>query len=65
MRAELVFAKAQAEVALVPPAGPADISAMAACSVAYDRVELARVNRAYIAVALADHHFRLGKAVQS
>jgi hypothetical protein len=46
MRAELVFARAQCEVALVPITSPADLHGMAVASAKYDRVELARGNRA-------------------
>jgi hypothetical protein len=65
MLAELEFAKAQCEVALVPIAGPADLHTMAACSVIYDRVELARHNGAEIAIMVADEVVRLGSAVLS
>jgi hypothetical protein len=63
MRAELVFAQAQIDVALAPVVGIADVRAMAACAVAYDGIELARVNRKPIASAVAEEVF--GKAVQS
>ena len=65
MRAELVFALAQIDVASVPVTGPADLHAMADCSVTYDRVELARGNRAPIAIMVADEIFKRGSAVQS
>lgn len=65
MTAETAFAEAQAAVASTPIAGAADVQAMAACSVIYDRVELARINRAPIARVVAQEYFRLGKAVQS
>jgi hypothetical protein len=65
MTAETAFAVAQAAVASVPIAGTADVQAMAACSVIYDRVELARHNRAPIARVVAQELFRLGKAVLS
>jgi hypothetical protein len=65
MRAELVFAKAQCEVALVPITGPADLHTMAACSVIYDCVEPARTNRAPIATMVADEIFKRGSAVLS
>src|SRR5450432_1474745 len=51
MRAELVFATAQCEVALVPITGPADLHGMAVAS--YDRVELARGNRSPIGLMVA------------
>jgi hypothetical protein len=65
MRAELVFARAQCEVALVPITGAADLHAMAACSVVYDKVELARHNRAPIGLMVADEIALLGKSVLS
>jgi hypothetical protein len=65
MTAETAFAEAQAAVADVPAAGMANAQAMAACSVIYDRVELARINRAPIARVVAQEYSRLGKAVQS
>ena len=65
MRAELIFARAQCEVALVLITGAADLHAMAACSVAYDRVGLARHNRGPIGLMVADELARLGKAVLS
>jgi hypothetical protein len=65
MRAELVFALAQIDVALDPVTGPADLHAMADCAVTYDRVELARGNRAPIAIMMADEIMRLGSAVLS
>jgi hypothetical protein len=64
MTAETAFAEAQAAVASVPIAGIANVHAMAACSVIYDRVELNRHNRAPIARVVAQEYFRLGKAVQ-
>jgi hypothetical protein len=65
MTAELEFAKAQCEVALVPIAGPADLHTMAACSVIYDRIELNRKNLAPIAVMVADEIFKRGLAAIS
>jgi len=65
MEAEKTFAEAQAAVASVPIAGAADVQALAACSVVYDRVELCRHNRAPIARVVAQELSRLGKAVQS
>ena len=64
MRAELVFATAQCEVALVPIAGPADLHGMAVASAKYDRVELARGNRSPIRPMVATE-IALGSAVQS
>jgi len=58
MKAELLFAKAQTELAIVPIANAADLHVMAACSVLYDRVELCRENRAPIGLMIADHLFR-------
>jgi hypothetical protein len=65
MEAEKTFAEAQAAAAGVPIAGLADVQALAACSVIYDHVELARHNRAPIAHVVVQEYFRLGKAVQS
>jgi hypothetical protein len=65
MDAELVFSDAQAAVADVPIAGPADLDAMTGASVIYDRVDICRHNRAPIARVVAQEYFRLGKAVQS
>jgi hypothetical protein len=65
MDAELVFSDAQDAVADVPIAGPADLDAMTAASVIYDRVEVCRHNRAPIARVVAQEYFRLGQAVQS
>jgi hypothetical protein len=65
MTAETAFAEAQAAVARAPIAGMADVQALAACSVIYDRVEVARINRAPIARVVAQEYHRLGKAVQS
>jgi hypothetical protein len=65
MKAELVFAGAQIGLAVVPIASTADLEAMAACSVTYDRVDLARVNRAPIGLMVAREVSRLGMAVQS
>jgi hypothetical protein len=62
---ELEFANAQCEVALVPIESPADLHAMAACSVIYDRVELNRHNRSPIGVMVADYLFQQGQAVLS
>jgi hypothetical protein len=53
MRAELVFAAAQCEVALVPITGPADRHGMAVASAKYDRVERARGNRSPIGLMVA------------
>lgn len=64
MRAELVFATAQCEVALVPITGPADLHGMAVASAKYDRVELARGNRSPIGLMVATE-LALGSAVQS
>jgi hypothetical protein len=64
MRAELVFATAQCEVALVPITGPADLHGMAVASAKYDRVELARGNRSPIGLMVATE-IVLGSAVQS
>ena len=64
MDAETAFAAAQIAVGLVSAVSMADIQAMAACSVIYDEVELARVNRAPIARAAAFELVRLDKAVQ-
>jgi hypothetical protein len=64
MRAELVFATAQCEVALVPITGPADLHGMAVASAKYDRVELARGNRSPIGLMVATE-IALGSAVQS
>jgi hypothetical protein len=63
MEAEIAFARAQTDVAKVPIASLADLRAMATCSVAYDGIELARVNRALIAQVVANAVF--GKAVRS
>jgi hypothetical protein len=72
--AESAFAKAQDDVAEAPIASNADLHTMVACSVMYDRVELARHNRAPLAVrvagelfrtSVADQLFRQGKAVLS
>jgi hypothetical protein len=49
----------------VPITGPADVEAMAAASVIYDRVQLARGNRAPIAIMVADEIFKRGSAVLS
>jgi hypothetical protein len=57
MRAELVFARAQINLAMAPITGHADLEAMAACSVLYDRVELARGNRAPIGLVVAQEVF--------
>ena len=65
MDAELVFSDAQAAVADVPIAGPADLDAMTAASVIYDRVDICRHNRAPISRVVAQEYFRLGKAVLS
>jgi hypothetical protein len=65
MDAELVFSDAQAAVADVPIAGPADLDAMTAASVIYDRVDICRHNRAPISRVVAQEYFRLGKAVTS
>lgn len=65
MAAETAFAEAQAAVASVPVADLADVRALAACSVIYDRIELARVNRAPIGIIVAQQYFQLGRAVQS
>jgi hypothetical protein len=65
MDAELVFSDAQAAVADVPIAGPADLDAMTAASVIYDRVDICRHNRAPIARVVAQEYFRLGKAALS
>jgi hypothetical protein len=62
MEAETAFAEAQTAVANVPIAGVADVQAMAACSIIYDHVELARINRAPIARIVAREYFQ---AVQS
>jgi hypothetical protein len=64
MRAELIFARAQCEVALVPITGPADLHGMAVASAKYDRVELARGNRAPIGLMVA-HEIVLGRTVLS
>jgi hypothetical protein len=64
MCAELVFATAQCEVALVPITGPADLHGMAVASAKYDRVELARGNRSPIGLMVATE-IALGSAVQS
>ena len=63
--AETGFVAAQNAVAGTPIAGPADVQAMAACSILYDEVELARHNRAPIARMVALEYFRLGQAVRS
>jgi hypothetical protein len=65
MRAELVFVTAQCEVALVPITGAADLHGMAVASAKYDRVELARVNRGFIGLMVADEIAGLRKAVLS
>ena len=65
MKAELEFAGAQLDLALVPIAGRADPEAMAACSIIYDWVELARGNRAPIGLVVAHEVSRLAQAVQS
>jgi hypothetical protein len=63
MTAEGVFAAAQTAVASVSITGAADIEAMASASVVYDKVPLARGNRAPIAIMVADEIFRRGMAV--
>ena len=63
MAAEIAFARAQDDVAAVPVTSLADLRAMVACSLDYDGVELARINRAPIAQVVAQAVF--GKAVQS
>jgi hypothetical protein len=65
MDAEQAFVAAQTAVAAVPIVGAADLYAVAACSVVYDRVELNRHNRAPIASVVAQEYVRLGKAVRS
>jgi hypothetical protein len=65
MKAELEFAGAQLDLALVPISGRADLEAMAACSVIYDRVELCRFNRAPIGIIVADEISRRAQAVQT
>jgi len=65
MTAEGAFAAAQTAVASVPITGAADVEAMAAASVIYDKVELARGNRAPIAIMVADEIFKRGLAVLS
>jgi hypothetical protein len=65
IRAELVFAKAQCEVAIVPITSPADLHGMAVASAKYDRVDLARVNRGLIGLMVADEIAGLRKAVLS
>jgi hypothetical protein len=64
MRAELVFARAQCVVALVPITGPADLHGMAVASAKFDRVELDRGNRSPIGLMVATE-IALGSAVQS
>jgi hypothetical protein len=64
IRAELVFANVQCEVALVPIASPADLHGMAVASAKFDRVELARGNRALIGLVVATE-IALGSAVLS
>jgi hypothetical protein len=63
MEAEIAFARAQTDVALVPITSLADLRVMATCSLAYDGIELACINRAPIAQVVAQAVF--GKAVQS
>jgi hypothetical protein len=66
MTAETAFVEAQDAVASVPVSGVANVHALAAaCSVVYDRVELARHNRAPIARVVAQELCRYGKAVLS
>jgi hypothetical protein len=65
MTAEGAFAAAQTAVANVPITGTADVEAMAAASVIYDKVELARGNRAPIAIMVADEIFKRGMVVLS
>jgi hypothetical protein len=64
MTAELVFAKAQCDVTLVPIESAADLRGMAVASAKFDRVELARGNRAPIALMVATR-IALVAAVQS
>jgi hypothetical protein len=54
VRAELIFARAQCEVALVPIASPADLHGMAVASAKFDGVEFARNNRAPIGLMVAN-----------
>ncbi len=65
MKAELAFASAQITVALAPIDSLADVNAMGAASIVYDRVELHRYNGGWIAIMIAEHVFKQGKAVLS
>jgi hypothetical protein len=49
----------------VPITGPADVDAMAAASVIYDKAELARHNRAPISRAVCQHLMQWKLAVTS
>ena len=63
MKAESDFDAAQIAVAMVPAGSAADIHAMAACSIIYDEVDLARRNTAPIGRAVAFELVQLGMAV--
>ncbi len=63
MLAESDFDAAQIAMAMVPAGSAADIHAMAACSIIYDEVDLARRNTAPIGRAVAFELVQLGMAV--
>jgi hypothetical protein len=65
MKAESDFDAAQIAVAMVPAGSAADIHAMAACSIIYDEVDLARRNTAPIGRAVAFELVQLGMAALS
>ena len=65
MKAESDFDAAQIAVAMVPAGSAADIHAMAACSIIYDEVDLARRNTAPIGRAVVIELVQLGMAALS